>query len=97
MTDLEVLCALCPMTPDGRHKRKPWAGDGRSGFACCACHKTWEHAGSALVATYDLMRLRSLPDGPERQVREALVPLTGRAFGDLVVEAAVERVTQDPR
>lgn len=46
---------LCPMTPDGRHKRKPWhdrAGK-RSGLSCVKCHKTWSFVGKGLVATYD--------------------------------------------
>ncbi|MDP1873702.1 hypothetical protein [Phenylobacterium sp.] len=43
---------LCPVTPDGRHKRKPWAGDGRSGFACAACHKTWTYRESVAYPTY---------------------------------------------
>ena len=45
---------LCPMTPDGRHKRRPWhdrAGK-RSGLACRFCHKTWQYLGKELVPTY---------------------------------------------
>lgn len=47
---------LCPMTRDGRHKRKPWHDrEGhRSGLACERCHKTWQFVGDELVATYDL-------------------------------------------
>lgn len=45
--------APCPMTGDGLHKKQPWqAKDGRSGFACKACHKTWAWRGKVLVATY---------------------------------------------
>lgn len=53
---------LCPFG-DGRHKLKPWAGDRRSGVACTACHKTWEHVerslrygAAALVETWELTK-----------------------------------------
>jgi hypothetical protein len=45
---------LCPMTTDGRHKRRPWhdrAGK-RSGLACVRCHKTWQFRDDQLVPTY---------------------------------------------
>lgn len=48
---------LCPLN-DGRHKRQPWSGKGRSGFVCLSCHKTWEWVGKELVASWDLMRGR---------------------------------------
>jgi hypothetical protein len=51
---------LCPLG-DGRHKKLPWAGDGRSGFACVRCSKTWEWVNVSpdhvrCVPTYDLPR-----------------------------------------
>lgn len=48
---------LCPMTSDGRHKRKPWHDpDGhRAGLACERCHKTWQFVDDELVETYDLV------------------------------------------
>jgi hypothetical protein len=46
---------LCPMPGDGRHKLKPWSGYRRSGFACVACSKTWEHVGREMIATWDLL------------------------------------------
>lgn len=56
MTERETLCAV---TPDGRHKLKPWAGDGRSGFACEACHRTWTHdQNRGLVPTYPRQALK---------------------------------------
>lgn len=43
--------SLCPFG-DGRHKRVVWSGEGRSGFSCRLCHKTWEWKGETLVPTY---------------------------------------------
>lgn len=43
---------VCPVTPTGLHKKRPWQGQGRSGMACVACHKTWTWRGDVLVPTY---------------------------------------------
>lgn len=36
---------ICPVTKDGLHQKQPWQErhTERSGLACKACHKTWEH------------------------------------------------------
>lgn len=53
---------LCPVTKDGRHKKKPWGSrmtaDGapaRSGMTCAACHKTWTYRPETglLLPTYE--------------------------------------------
>lgn len=41
----------CPFN-EGQHKKLVWQGDGRSGFSCRYCHKTWEWRGPELVETY---------------------------------------------
>ena len=48
---------LCPVTEDGRHNRRPWAGETRCGLACVACHKTWVWVGKDLVETYELLNV----------------------------------------
>jgi hypothetical protein len=50
---------LCPFG-DGRHKRQPWAVEGRSGLVCMRCSKTWEWVGKELVATWDLMKQKGV-------------------------------------
>ena len=50
---------LCPFG-DGRHKRQPWAAEGRSGLVCMNCSTTWEWVGKELVGTWDLMKRRGL-------------------------------------
>lgn len=44
---------LCPFG-DGSHKRRVWAGEGRSGFACVRCSKTWEWFDRTLFPTWPL-------------------------------------------
>lgn len=57
---------ICPMTPNGNHERHPWALDGRSGFACRRCHKTWTHVSwwPAALPTYDIPEYRAVLEGP---------------------------------
>jgi len=54
---------LCPVTEDGLHRRYPWAGEGRSGLSCRACHKTWTWRDRDLIPD----RLQS-PSPPERSM-----------------------------
>lgn len=42
---------LCPMTPDGRHKKLPWIDGLRSGFACVKCHATWTWRNMSIAHT----------------------------------------------
>jgi hypothetical protein len=53
---------LCPMTQDGRHKRRPWYGATglgsdapvRSGLACVKCHRAWRFpdVGDEMIPMY---------------------------------------------